>query len=53
MAERLPAELEKRIAALESAREVGEDFDARSWFWLIVLGVLAPVLLLLIAGWAE
>jgi hypothetical protein len=49
MAEPFPAELEKRLVALESQREVGEDFDARSWFWLIVLGVLAPVVLLLIA----
>ena len=53
MAEPLPAELEERIAALESEREVGADFDARSWFWLIVLGVLVPVVLLLIAWWAQ
>jgi hypothetical protein len=53
MAEPFPAELEERLAALESQREVGEDFDARSWFWLAVLGVLAPVFLLLIAWWAA
>jgi hypothetical protein len=53
MAEPLPAELEQRIAALESAREAGEDFDARSWCWLIVLGVLTPGVLLLIAWWGE
>jgi len=53
MAEPLPAALEERIAALESAREVGEDFDARSWFWLIVLGVLVPGILLLIAWWTA
>lgn len=53
MPEPFPAELEERIVALESQREVGEDFDARSWFWLIVLGVLAPVVLLLIAWWAP
>jgi hypothetical protein len=53
MAKPLPAELEERIVALESQREVGEDFDARSWFWLIVLGVLTPVVLLQIAWWAR
>ena len=53
MTEPFPAELEERIAALESRREVGEDFDARSWFWLILLGVLVPVVLLLIARGAS
>jgi len=53
MTEPFPAELEERIAALESQREVGEDFDARSWMWLMVLGVLVPVVLLLIAWWAR
>jgi hypothetical protein len=45
----LPHELEARIAALENAapRPV---FDAASWFWLILLGVAIP-LLLLAAGW--
>jgi hypothetical protein len=45
----LPAELEARIAALENTapRPV---FDAASWFWLILLGVAIP-LLLLAAGW--
>ena len=45
-----PQELDDRIAALESGREAGEDFDARSWAWLIVLGILMPAALLL-AGW--
>jgi hypothetical protein len=52
MAELFPTELEERIVALESQREVGDDFDARSWFWLIVLGVATPGALLLISGWA-
>ena len=45
----LPPELEARIAAFENAapRPV---FDAASWFWLILLGVATP-LLLLAAGW--
>jgi hypothetical protein len=51
MSELFPAELEKRIAALEAQREVGDDFDARSWCWLIVLGVVTPVVLLFIAWW--
>ena len=38
----------RRIAALES--QCGEDFDAASWLWLILLGVLLPVALLLY-GW--
>ena len=53
MAEPFPAELEARISALESQREVGDDFDARSWFWLIVLGVITPVALLLMSWWAP
>jgi hypothetical protein len=53
MTELLPAELEERIVALESQRETGDDFDARSWFWLIVLGVLTPVALLLLSWWTD
>ncbi len=46
----LPAELERRIAALESGAAAGEDFDARSWFWMLLFGVALPVALLL-WGW--
>ncbi len=46
----LPAELERRIAALESGTAAGEDFDTRSWFWMLLFGVVVPVLLLL-WGW--
>lgn len=46
-----PATLEERLAALESGREMGEDFDARSWVWMIVLGVVIPVVLLCIGWW--
>jgi hypothetical protein len=53
MPEPFPAELEERICALESQREVGDDFDTRSWFWLIVLGVVTPVALLLMSWWVE
>ncbi len=50
MSEPLPAELERRIAALESGAETGADFDVASWVWMILLGVLLPALLLL-WGW--
>jgi hypothetical protein len=48
--QQLPAELERRIRALESAGGEGEDFDSSSWFWLIVLGIVLPVAAL-IWGW--
>ncbi len=44
----LPPELEARIATLE--RQSTTDFDARCWMWMVLLGVLVPVLLILI-GW--
>jgi hypothetical protein len=47
----VPATLEERLAALESGREMGEDFDARSWAWMIVLGVVIPLMLLYIGWW--
>lgn len=45
-----PAELEERIAALESRAECGEDFDRTSLIWLLLLGVVIPAVLLA-AGW--
>lgn len=50
--QQLPAELERRIRALESAGGEGEDFDGSSWFWLIVLGIVLPVLALIL-GWVS
>lgn len=41
----LPPDLERRIAALESAGRTG-DLDAVSWFWLILLGIVLPAALL-------
>lgn len=46
-----PATLEERLAALESGRETGEDFDSRSWFWMILLGIVIPALLLVVGWW--
>ncbi|WP_303979331.1 hypothetical protein [Dongia mobilis] len=47
----IPAELERRIRALESPSGQGEDFDGSSWFWLLFLGVALPILALII-GWS-
>jgi hypothetical protein len=50
MADRLPPELARRIAALEN-EVAAPAFDRRSWLWLILLGVLLPVVLLIL-GWS-
>ncbi len=47
----LPAALEKRLAALETGGQCGEDFDAASLLWLMLLGVALPAALLLIGWW--
>jgi len=48
----IPAELERRIRALESVDGQGEDFDSSSWLWLFVLGVGLPIIAL-IWGWVA
>jgi hypothetical protein len=48
----LPAELEARIASLEGAPD-GEDFDTASWLWMLLLGVLLPVLAIGAGWWLE
>ncbi|HNB27573.1 MAG TPA: hypothetical protein PLR41_11475 [Alphaproteobacteria bacterium] len=50
--QQMPAELERRIRALESPGGEGEDFDGSSWFWLIVLGVALPIAALIV-GWVS
>jgi hypothetical protein len=45
----LPQELESRLSALE-AGTARADFDAFSWFWMVLLGVLLPAVLLVV-GW--
>jgi hypothetical protein len=47
----LPPELDARIAAFESAAPPS-DFDSASWFWMIVLGVAIPMVLLAVGWWA-
>jgi hypothetical protein len=48
--EPLDPELERRIAALESGAGEAADFDAASWLWMVLLGIVAP-LALLVWGW--
>jgi hypothetical protein len=48
---RLPPELERRIDLLEGDAAAQRDFDPRSWLWLILLGVVLPVVLLIL-GWS-
>jgi hypothetical protein len=50
--EGIPAELERRIALLENPKNQGEDFDSSSWFWLLVLGLVLPVVILIV-GWVS
>ncbi|HEY4164141.1 MAG TPA: hypothetical protein VGM59_13830 [Dongiaceae bacterium] len=50
--EGVPAELERRIRLLENPASQGEDFDGTSWFWLIMLGIVLPVIGLVI-GWLS
>ena len=47
----LPPQLEARIAVIESAAPAS-DFDASSWFWMILLGVAIPLILLAVGWWA-
>jgi|GEM_PF-1811186 len=47
----LPAELEARLAALETGAS-RSDFDGLSWFWMILIGIAIPLLLLVIGWWA-
>ena len=48
--ESLDPELERRIAALESGTDAGQDFDVASWFWMVLLGVVGPAALV-VWGW--
>jgi hypothetical protein len=50
MSDRSALELERRIVALESESETGDDFDTLSWWWILGLGVVLP-LGLIVLGW--
>jgi hypothetical protein len=45
-----PRDLEARIAAFENAAPAA-DFDAASWFWMILLGVAIPLVMLAVGWW--
>ncbi len=47
----LPPELEARIAAFESAAPVA-GFGKAGWFWMLLLGIVIPILLLAAGWWA-
>jgi hypothetical protein len=47
----LPAELERRIAILEDPANQGAEFDTSSWMWLLVLGLLLPIVVLVWGWW--
>ena len=47
----LPPQLEERIAAIEIAGRTS-DFDTSSWLWMILLGVVIPLIMLVIGWWA-
>ena len=48
----LPPELEARIASLEGAAD-DADFDAASWCWMLLLGVLLPAAAIGVGWWLE
>jgi hypothetical protein len=45
-----PPELEERVSALEVG-ESGDDFDAIAWFWMILLGLIGPGVMLIVGWW--
>jgi len=48
--EKAPDELQRRLARLSERAEQGADFDAVSWFWLLLLGLVGPIALIIL-GW--
>jgi hypothetical protein len=50
--QQIPAELERRIRALEDPAGQGDDFDRASWAWLLALGVILPIVALIV-GWSA
>jgi len=50
--EETPQELQRRLALLSQEAAQGADFDAVSWFWLLLLGLVGPVALIIL-GWST
>jgi len=50
VSESLPPELARRIEALERG-PTSPDFDASSWMWLALLGLLLPLALIVLGWW--
>lgn len=48
LAQALPPELEQRIVALEASSGLERDFDAHSWLWMLILGVILPAVLIVV-----
>jgi hypothetical protein len=46
----LPPELEARIEEFERAAPP-PDFDATSWFWMMLLGIAIPLALIIVGWW--
>lgn len=46
----LPQELEQRLAAAAEAGATA-DFDAVSWLWIALLGLILPVGLVILGWW--
>ena len=46
----LPEALAARLAAVE-AHAADADFDRTSWIWMVLLGVLLPIVLLALGWW--
>lgn len=44
--------LQLRLARLADAKAQGADFDRTSWFWLLLLGLVGPVVLIIL-GWSA
>jgi hypothetical protein len=51
MAQHLDPELERRIRVLENPAELGAGLAGRDWFYLVVFGIVLPVICL-IWGWS-
>jgi hypothetical protein len=47
----LPPELEARIKEFEGSAP-RPDFDAASWFWMMLLGIAIPLVLIIVGWWA-